>query len=178
MFAVSFLSAELPSQLVSKWVGPDIWIPSQLVLWSIVAAAQFWLSGRTSFLVCRCLIGFLQGGFIPDVSSFPPKSTPFTVYSYSKQVILYLSYFYKHAEMGLRLGSFWMAMTFADILAAFLAFGILHMRGVLGLAGWRWMFLIEVRRVSTEASPFRRIDHIAGSPHHGHWYSIFRYDAC
>jgi hypothetical protein len=68
VFSVSFLAAELPSQLVSKWVGPDIWIPSQLVLWSIVASCQFWLSGKTSFLVCRSLIGLLQGGFIPDVS--------------------------------------------------------------------------------------------------------------
>lgn len=36
-------------------------------------------------------------------------------------------------------------MTLADILAALLAAGLLHMRGVLGYAGWRWMFLVEVR---------------------------------
>lgn len=38
-----------------------------MMLWSIVAASQFWLSGKRSFLVCRALIGLLQGGFIPDV---------------------------------------------------------------------------------------------------------------
>ncbi|KAJ7028269.1 allantoate permease [Mycena alexandri] len=124
IFRLAFLCAELPSQLVSKRVGPDRWIPTQIVLWSIVTLSQFWLSGRTSFLVCRALLGFLQGGFIPDL-------------------VLYLSYFYTKNELPFRLALFWMSASVCSILASFMAFGILHMRGVLGRAGWRWLFLFE-----------------------------------
>lgn len=117
----------------------------QMVLWSIVAISQFRIEGRTSFLVCRSLLGMLQGGFIPDVSvgaRYDLKSSHFLIDS--MQVILYLSYFYKHHELSLRLGFFWTAMSLADIVSGFLAYGVLHMRGLRHQSGWRWLFLIEV----------------------------------
>ncbi|KAI0337443.1 allantoate permease [Trametopsis cervina] len=124
VFRVAFLLAELPSQLVSKKVGPDRWIPTQMCLWSIVTLGQFWLSGKKSFLVCRALLGFIQGGFIPDL-------------------ILYLSYYYTKTELPIRLAFFWMSSNVCSIIASFIAYGVLHMRGVLGRAGWRWLFLVE-----------------------------------
>lgn len=124
IFYLTFLSAELPSQLVSKRVGPDRWIPTQIVLWSLVAISQCKLTGKTGFYITRALLGFLEGGFIPDI-------------------VLWLSYFYTSKELPFRLSLFWSTLTTTQIAASLLAFAILHLHNVAGLAGWRWLFLLE-----------------------------------
>ncbi|KAI9675569.1 MAG: hypothetical protein M1822_008922 [Bathelium mastoideum] len=124
VFRVSFLLAEIPSQLVSKRLGPDRWIPAQMVIWSIVATAQAGLRGKASFLACRSLLGLLEGGFIPDL-------------------VLWLSYFYTSGELPLRLSFFWTSLDITGIVISLLAFALFHLDGVGGLAGWRWLFLIE-----------------------------------
>ncbi|KAK9451835.1 major facilitator superfamily domain-containing protein [Limtongia smithiae] len=124
IFKLFFLVCEVPSQLVSKKLGPDRWIPIQMISWSVIAISQFWIQNTAGFYLTRALLGAWEGGFIADIC-------------------LYLSYFYKSAELPVRLAYFWSAMIVAEIIAAFMGYGILHMRGVLGYEGWRWLFLIE-----------------------------------
>lgn len=67
----------------------------------------------------------MLSGFIPDT-------------------ILYLSYFYKNSELPRRLSWFWTSYQGTQIVGAFLAYGILHLRGHSGLhEGWRYLFVIE-----------------------------------
>ena len=62
IFYLTFLFAELPSQLISKRVGPDRWIPIQMVCWSLIASCQAFLTGKASFYTCRALLGLFEGG--------------------------------------------------------------------------------------------------------------------
>ncbi|CAI5760349.1 unnamed protein product [Candida verbasci] len=124
IFYVTFLLAEVPSQLISKALGPDIFIPIQICAWSVVAISQCAIKNKAGFYITRAFIGALEGGFIADL-------------------VLWLSYFFTSAELPVRLSWFWTTLSLVQIATALLAFGILRMRGILGWAGWNWLFLIE-----------------------------------
>jgi hypothetical protein len=124
IFYLAFLFAELPSQLISKWLGPDRWIPVQMVSWSLVAACQAFLKGKGGFFATRAILGLLEGGFIPDT-------------------ILFLSFWYNSKELPIRLSFFWMTYQSTAIISAFLAFGFLHIRQSDGTGGWRYLFALE-----------------------------------
>ncbi|KAL1990178.1 hypothetical protein VTN49DRAFT_6017 [Thermomyces lanuginosus] len=124
IFYVCFLCAELPSQLISKKLGPDRWIPIQMVCWSLIAACQAFLTGRGSFFACRALLGLFEGGFIPDT-------------------ILFLSYWYKSKELPLRLSCFWITYETTFIISALLAYGFLHIKLDPNFGSWRYLFAFD-----------------------------------
>lgn len=95
-----------------------------MCLWSTVAICQCRITGVKTFYATRALLGLLEGGFIPDV-------------------VLYLSFFYKSKELPIRLSYFWGAFITTYIISALLGYGILHLRGVNGWEGWRFLFAIE-----------------------------------
>lgn len=70
-----------------------------MVAWSIVASMQAFMSDRSSFYICRFLLGCIEGGFIPDM-------------------ILYLSYFYTSSELPRRLSYFWVAYQSTNVVSA------------------------------------------------------------
>lgn len=87
-----------------------------MVLWSVISICQCRLTDYKTFYATRCLLGLVEGGFIPDV-------------------VLYLSFFYKSRELPIRLSFFWGSYITTQIISALLAYGILHLRSETGWAG-------------------------------------------
>ncbi|KAI5295709.1 hypothetical protein KEM52_000457 [Ascosphaera acerosa] len=123
IFFLCFLAAEMPSQLISKAIGPERWIPIQMVAWSLVAGLQGLMTGRSNYFACRALLGVFEGGFIPDT-------------------ILFLSYWYKSKELPRRLSFYWSVYSMSQVIGAFLGFGFLHVH-INGRSGWRYVFAFE-----------------------------------
>lgn len=124
IFLTCFIIGEIPSLIICKRIGPHYFIPFQMISWSIVSALQCFLTGRTSFFITRGLIAFLQSGLISEL-------------------VLFLSTFYKSSELPVRLSWLWITHSLVQISSSLLAVFILQLRGLLGLQGWRWLFLIE-----------------------------------
>lgn len=121
---VCFLAAELPSQLISKKIGPDIWIPAQISLWSVISMSQAAITNKTGFYITRGLLGALQGGFICDIC-------------------LWMSYFYTSKEFPFRLSLFYIANPMTSVWSSLLAFALLKIKTKAIPEGWKWLFLIE-----------------------------------
>ncbi|KAM3164101.1 hypothetical protein ACU8KH_00997 [Lachancea thermotolerans] len=122
---ICFLASELPSQLISKKIGADVWIPMQICLWSFVSISQAAIKSKTGFYVTRALLGAMQGGFICDVC-------------------LWMSYFFTSKELPFRLSLFYIANPMTTVWSSLLSFGLLKIKtGGLMNQSWRWLFLIE-----------------------------------
>ncbi|KIS70359.1 uncharacterized protein UMAG_01528 [Mycosarcoma maydis] len=124
IYLLAFLSAELPSGLISKKLGADVWVPTQIVSWSIISASQAALTNKAGFFVTRALQGLAQGGFLPDQ-------------------ILYISYWYTGKELNTRLSWFYTVLGLSQIVGSLLAAGFLELRGLNGVAGWQYLFGFE-----------------------------------
>lgn len=122
---VCFLISELPSQLISKKIGGDVWIPTQICLWSIVSICQSAVTSKSGFYVTRALLGLLQGGFICDIC-------------------LWMSYFFTSKELPFRLSLFYTANPLAAVWSSLLSFALLKIKssGIMAQS-WRWLFIIE-----------------------------------
>lgn len=115
---------EIPSNLVLYRVGPKVWLSGQIFAWGLVAIFQCFQHGKGAFLATRMLLGMMESGFIPG-----------GLYT--------LSLWYKGPELSKRFALYFMGNGLATAAGGLIAYGILHMRGVAGLAGWQWLFIIE-----------------------------------
>ncbi|KAK9452897.1 major facilitator superfamily domain-containing protein [Dipodascopsis uninucleata] len=124
VFLVCFLVMEIPSQMIIRYFGPEVWIPVMMSVWGAVAFCQAFIKSRGAYLATRALLGTCEGGFIPGL-------------------VLYLTSFYKSHELSVRFSWIWSTSTFTDVVSALLAVGILQMKHVHGWHDWQWLFLIE-----------------------------------
>jgi len=99
-------------------------LPGLCICWGTVTTFECLIQNYAGFIACRFFIGLCEGGVFPGF-------------------VLYLSEFYRRDEIQRRIGLLYGAASIAGAFGGLLAAAIEKMDGISGLAGWRWIFLLE-----------------------------------
>ena len=124
IFFVGYILFEIPSNLALARFGARIWIARIMISWGLVAIAMGFVAGETSFYVLRFALGVAEAGFFPGI-------------------ILYLTYWFPREERARIVSLFMTAVPLATVIGGPVSGVLLGLHGVAGLAGWRWLFIIE-----------------------------------
>jgi len=124
IFFLGYALFEVPSNVILHRVGARVWIARIMVTWGIVSGCMVFVTGATSFLVTRFLLGVAEAGFFPGV-------------------LLYFTYWFPAAYRARVISALFLAVPGSNAAAAAISGALLQMDGILGLAGWKWMFLLE-----------------------------------
>ncbi|WP_042293598.1 MFS transporter, partial [Paraburkholderia mimosarum] len=123
MFA-GYCVFEVPSNLALYRFGARRWLARIMITWGFFAAATALAVGPKSFYAIRLLLGIGEAGFFPGV-------------------IFFLAVWFPAGYRTRVLAWFTVSTPLSSLVGGPLSAWLLHMDGVLGLAGWRWMFIVQ-----------------------------------
>lgn len=123
VFFFGYCAFGIPSNLLIERFGPRRWISSIMVAWGLVTLAMCLVWDQNSFYALRLLLGVTEAGFFPGM-------------------LLYLTRWFPPDRYGLAVARFMIAIPLAGVVGSLMAAPALALTGLLGLAGWKWLFII------------------------------------
>lgn len=125
LFFVGYFLFEVPSNVLLHKIGARVWIARIMVTWGITSACMMFVHNEFWFYTLRFLIGVMEAGFVPGV-------------------LYYFTQWYPGNRRARVNAYFKSSICLCGIVGGPLAGFILgHFDGVYGLAGWKWLFLLE-----------------------------------
>src|SRR5688572_12649980 len=123
IFFIGYFLFEVPSNLIMERVGARRWIARIMITWGLISAGTAFVTGATSFVVMRFLLGVAEAGFFPGI-------------------LLYLTYWFPSRERARVVGLFMVALPLSGLLGSPLSAELMRLNGF-GLDGWQWMLIVE-----------------------------------
>ena len=123
IFFLGYTLFEIPSNLAMYRFGARRWIARIMITWGIVSAITAFVVGPDSFYVVRFALGVAEAGFFPGITFFLAAWFPAQV----------------RTQM---LAWFLVGIPLASVVGGPLCGLLLELDGVLGIAGWKWLFVM------------------------------------
>ena len=158
IFFVGYLLLDLPGSLIVERWSARKWIARIMVSWGIAAALMGFLGGPLfgsistvrQFYGLRLLLGIAEAGFFPGV-------------------IVYLSHWYRPQDRARAKAYFMVTQPIAIALGVPISRWILENAGRAGIAGWRWVFILE--GFPSVLMGIVTLWYLTDRPEHAHWLS-------
>ncbi|KAL4867619.1 hypothetical protein BDV12DRAFT_171025 [Aspergillus spectabilis] len=124
MFFIPYIIFQPPMTVITRKLGPTIFLGSIVISWGAILIGMGFTKNWEHLVVCRVLLGLLEAGYFPGC-------------------VYLLSSWYARYDVQKRFSIFYLIGCVASALAGILAFGLMQLDGSQGLAGWRWIFILE-----------------------------------
>ena len=141
---------EVPSNIALYRVGPRIWLSRIMITWGLISAATIFVTGPLSLYLLRFFLGVAEAGFFPGVA-------------------FYLGTWFPSAYRTRMIAWFMVAVPISSVVAGPVSGELLRMDGILGMAGWKWLFLLEGLPVAVLGLVALRV--LADRPEQATWLS-------
>lgn len=122
LFFLGYFLFEAPANLILVRVGAGVWFSRIMGTWGLVTIALGFTQSPAMFFVLRFLLGVTEAGFFPGV-------------------LYVLTLWYPHTHRARMIGAFMMASAVANAVGSVVGGALLDLNGLLGLAGWQWVFV-------------------------------------
>ncbi|PVH95349.1 MFS general substrate transporter [Periconia macrospinosa] len=124
IFYYPYMFFEPLATLALKHFNPNVWMSRIMLTWGVISMCQGATQNYVGILACRFFLGAAEAGFYPGV-------------------LYHFSFWYPTDRLPLRIGFFYACGMFSGTISGLLAYAISFMNGASGLAGWRWLFILE-----------------------------------
>jgi ACS family tartrate transporter-like MFS transporter len=124
LFFIGYALCEVPSNLLLLRFGPKRWLARIMFTWGLLAAAMMFVRTPWQFYSVRLLLGMAEAGFFPGV-------------------LYYLMLWFPARMRARAVSRFYIALPLSSVVMGAVAGWLMGLQGMLGLAGWQWLFLVE-----------------------------------
>ncbi|QDS72313.1 hypothetical protein FKW77_007521 [Venturia effusa] len=124
VFFITYVLFQPPAIVVLRKIGPHIFLSLIAFSWGIIMIGMAFVQVWTPMIALRLILGVLEAGFFPACAYL-------------------LSIYYVRFELQKRNAAFYMIGSTVSGFTSILAYGISLMSGISGLAGWRWIFIMQ-----------------------------------
>ncbi|KAM3560821.1 hypothetical protein MY1884_002690 [Beauveria asiatica] len=124
-FNVAYCVMLVPSQIIMTHVRPSWWLPSVEIVWGIITGLFALTRSAKQVYVLRAFLGLCESAAYPGM------------------ITLFMSW-YTPTEMAKRIGFYHSCQSVGQMLSGALQAAIINsLSGKSGLAGWRWLFVVN-----------------------------------